>query len=443
MDIELYEPCGYSSVGHYRGLKLGSKFVLCVRFSPDGSQRLRKPMTSAPVVRCINDALPEELFGVIFEEHAKLEWRAPVIDGQVCRQWRQTILRSPRAWSHLKTVQNFASAPLKLHQWLDRSGSVPLHLQLTEWIQGAEEALDPHCKRMKSITLYGGFLPFLNNQSFPILQSLIIRYRWRTVFLWSTRCAMTKLRSRRARNISVDTLPSNIFPALRVLTICQVNNCDSIIINSSHSLTSLMLGHISLQYTSESLEFPSLRFLSLLEVKNIKHRMNVPVLTTYHESGNTEQESFFMSLPSLIEYGIRRHDEGPFLNATKLHRCYPNISRLSIRAPPYTVQPFLHSLRGHPNALPMLRIFAVGEVSDLMKYSGEDKESMRKDVFMRNMASSVRMELCFDGKDRVPLYFAHVRVYINEGRSKLTSTLRPRRFPIEDFSLVLGLWLSC
>ena len=144
------------------------------RFSPDGSQRLKRTMASTPIARCINEVLPEEVFGVIFEEHAKLEWRALVIDEQVCRQWRQTILRSPRVWSHLEIGPNFASAPSMLQQWLDRSGSTPLHIQSIYWSQGAEGVLDPHCKRIESLSLYRFPLTFLENRSFPILQSLTI-----------------------------------------------------------------------------------------------------------------------------------------------------------------------------------------------------------------------------------------------------------------------------
>ena len=395
-------------------------------------------MTSAPVARCINEVLPEEVFGVIFEEHAKLEWRAALIDGQVCRQWRQTILHSPRAWAHLKIGRDFISAPSQLRQWLDRSGLVPIQIQLMEWIWGAEKVLDPHCKRIESIESSDGFLSFLRNRSFPILQSLTIRAEYRDFSLihWSASCTMPDLRSFRASYISVDALPSNIFPALRALALYRVDDCDCIIINTSHSLTSLMLSRVSLKYSSESLEFPSLRYLSLFGVRNIKHQMNVPVLTTYHESGTTEEESFSVSLPFLIEYGIHRLVKAPFLNVTRLHQCYPNISRLSLRAHPYAVKPFLHSLSSQPTALPMLRVLAVGEVHDCTGYSGEDKDSMRKAVFMRNMASSVEMELCFDGKDRVPLYSAYVRVYINEGRSKLKSTLRTRIFLVEDLSFV-------
>ena len=395
-------------------------------------------MTSAPVGPCISEALPEEVFGVIFEEHAKLDWRAPILDGQVCRQWRQTILQSPRAWAYLEICRGCKAASSNLHQWLDRSGSVPLHIQVMEWIRGAEEALDPHCKRIKSIALYAGFLTLLKNRSFPILQSLTIRANYRSPpdIRWSACCTMPELRSLRANNISVDALPSNIFPRLRVLALYRVKYCDSIIRDSCHSLTSLMLGYISFKYTSESLEFPSLRFLSLLDIKNIKHRVNVPILTTYHESGDTEEESFSMSLPSLIEYGIRRLDEEPFLNVTKLHQCYPNISRLSVRAHPSAVTTFLHSLCVQLTALPMLRILAVGEVYGLMGYSGEAKYCMRELVFRRNMTRSVKIELCFDGKVRVPLYFAYVKLFIKRDCSKLTSTLRTRISPVEDLSFV-------
>ena len=375
-------------------------------------------MAGTPVARCINEALPDDVLGVIFEEHAKLDWRAPLIDGQVCRQWRQTILCSPRAWSHLKIVQNFESAPSKLHQWLDRSGSVPLHIQAIDWIQGVEEFLDPHCKRIESLSLYRFRLTFLENRSFPILQSLTIR-AWSIndpLICWSAWRVMPELRYFRASYLWMDALPSNIVPALRLLSLYRVDS-DYLIRNSSHSLTSLMLDRISLKYTSESLEFPSLIFLSLFEVKNIKHRMNVPALTTYHESDETEQESFSVSLPSLIEYGTRRLYGEPFLNVTKLYQCYPNISRLSVRAFPSEVKQLLHSLSRQPTALPMLRILAVGTLYNTTKYNREDKDSMMNDVIVRNITSSVKMELCFDGKVRVPLYFARVRVYIDGGQS--------------------------
>ena len=222
---------------------------------------------------------------------------------------------------------------------------------------------------------------------------------------------MPALRYLRAHHISMDALPSNIFPRLRNLVLFNAKDCDSIIRNSSHSLTSLMITSISLKYSAESLEFPSLRFLSLFYVQNIKHRMNVPALTTYHESHGMNEESFSMSLPSLIEYGIYGLRNELPLNAMKLHQCYPNVSRISIRAWMSDLKPFFHSLSDQPTALPMLRMLAL---SDSEEYSREDKDSMRNDVFMRNIVSSVKMELCCDGVVRVPLYFATVRVYMTK-----------------------------
>ena len=391
-------------------------FLLPTFLAPDlsCSRRPSRTMTSMSVARCINEILPEEVLGVIFEEHAKLEWRAPIIHGQVCRQWKQTLLRSPRAWAHLRIVPNFTSAPSKLQQWLDRSGSAPLHIQVIDWIQGVEGVLDRHCKRIESISLHYYRLACFKDRSFSILQSLTIiawtnAICWSPWNEWSEWRAMPALLYLRANNIRVNALPSNIFPRLRDLVLFRVKNCDSIIRNASHSLNSLMLSRISLKYTSESLEFPSLRFLSLYDVKNIKHRMNVPALTTYHESNEKEEEAFSMSLPFLIEYGIYGLCNELPLDATKLHQCYPNISRISIRACASDVKLFLHSLSDQPTALPMLRILAL---SDSKKYSTEDKDSMRSDVSMRNIASSVKMELYFDGVVRVPLYFADVRVYI-------------------------------
>jgi hypothetical protein len=395
-------------------------------------------MTSAPLTHGINEALPEEVLGVIFEEHAKLEWNAPVIDGQVCRQWQQTILRSPRAWAHLEIVENFRSAPSKLHQWLDRSGSVPLHIEAINCIPGEEEAVDQHHKRIESIELSrrSRILAEFENWSFPILQSLSISdYGFdNPIVLWSAWRAMAELRSLRASHISFDALPSTAFPKLRVLALYLVNGCDYIIQNPLHLLTSLMLDGTSLQYTSESLEFPSLRFLSLNLVKNVKHRMNVPALTTYHESLTEEKESFPMPLPTLVEYGIYGLKmERPF-NVTRLHQQYPNISRLSVRASPSDVKLFIHSLCDQPTALSMLRILAVDAAYSAEKCSGDDKNTMMNDVFARNMASSVKIELCFDGRTRLPLYFGHVRVYLNVGRRELTSTLRTRMSAIEDLS---------
>jgi len=234
------------------------------------------------VTPCINEALPEEVFGVVFEEHAKLEWIAPVIDGLVCRQWRRTILRSPRAWAHLEIGERFRSAPSDLrHQWLCRSGTAPLHIRVSS-LWDVEEILDQHYKRFESLTvLHDLAYALFEDSSFPILQSLTIYDRsiydrdiCSHVSRLSTWDAMSALR---AGYISVDILPSKIVPALRVLALSMVeaNEYDYIIQNCYHSLTTLMLDGLIVQNTSETLEFPSLSFLSLFGVTNLKHRIRV------------------------------------------------------------------------------------------------------------------------------------------------------------------------
>ena len=325
---------------------------------------------------------------------------------------------------------------------------MPLRIGVSS-LWGLEGILDQHCKRIKSLrVLHDLAHALIENSSFPILRSLTIYDRGaRSVhdprdlcmhdLHLSTWDAMPALRSLRVGSISVAILPSKTFPALRVLALFKVKQFDYIIQNSYHSLTRLMLDSLYVPNSSETVEFPSLRFLSLFSVLNLKHRMIVPALTTYHEGDIPEEESFPMPLPLLTEYGIFELNIRPSLDATRLHQCYPNVSRVSVRAYVPVVKWFLHSLSGLPTSLPMLRLLAVKNPVEDKDFSREDKASMMDEVFMRNTATSVEMELCFDGR-RVPLYFGEVRVYIRECQSKLTTTLRIRMNAIEDLSVILG-----
>ena len=170
-----------------------------------------------------------------------------------------------------------------------------------------------------------------------------------------------------------------------------------------------MLDDLQVPNTPETLEFPSLSFLSLSSVTNLKHRMSVPALTTYHEGYVPGEESFSMTLPLLTEYGIYESYLSLSLNATGLHQCYPNLSRISLRACPLSVKAFLFSLSTQRTSLPMLRILVVEFPFGDQDISEEDKERMMTYVSDRNTDTSVKMELYFDGKLRAPLYFAVVR----------------------------------
>ena len=208
-----------------------------------------------PVTPCINEALPEDVFGVIFEEHAKMEWKAPVIDGLVCRQWRRTILCSPRAWAYLEIGGDFESAPLELRQqWLGRSGTAPLHIQA---LWGVGEISDQHYKRIKSLTVrHAVARALLENRPFPILQSLTIYGldMYSRAFRLSNWDAMPALRSLRICGFSVDILPSKAVPALQVLAISRLKTekYDYIMQNSYYSLTTLMLHYLDVPDSPET-----------------------------------------------------------------------------------------------------------------------------------------------------------------------------------------------
>ena len=371
-------------------------------------------MTSAPWTLCINEALPIEILGVIFEEHAKLEWRAPVKDGRVCRLWRQIILGCPRAWAYLELNRGYdGPTPSVLRRWLDRSGTAPLHIRIHDFIPKVDELLDRHHERIESLIMDGGSSSMFENRSFPILQSFTVDTWHHLKTHGSPWGAMPKLLDLSACFIDIDILPSRTFPPLRTLALFRVDSCDRLLQNS---LTSIMLDEISLDDTSGSLDFPSLTFLSLYAVKNLKHRMNVPVLATYHEGGGTEEEEFPTPPPFLAEYGIFHIGGALFPDVMKLHRCYPNLHRLSIRAYPSDFMSFLHSFVGQPTAIPMLRILAVGTSDSRVSYSKELEYEIINHVTGRNFTSKVKITVHFEDSApfEVPLFFGAVRIHIKK-----------------------------
>ena len=66
----------------------------------------------------------------IIEEHAKLEWMAPAIDGRVCRIWSQIVLNTPRPWAHLEINDDGLPTIGEIRSWLRRSDTAPLHIRI-------------------------------------------------------------------------------------------------------------------------------------------------------------------------------------------------------------------------------------------------------------------------------------------------------------------------
>ena len=376
-------------------------------------------MASAPVTLCINETLPIEVLGVIFEEHAKLEWRAPVKDGRVCRLWRQIILRCPQAWAHLDLNRTYEPDPSVLRLWLDRSGAAPLHIRADECTPNVDELLDRHHERIESLIVDCGLYSMFENRSFPILQSFTVDLWYESWAHESPWGAMPKLQSLRTCFLDIGVLPSSTIPPLRTLALFKADSCDFLLRNSNSSLTSMMLDEISLDNTSGSLDFPSLTFLSLYAVKNLKYRMNVPILTTYHEGGGTEEEEFPTPLPLLTEYGIFQSGNPPpglLCSVMKLHQCCPNLQRLSIRAYPSDFMSFLHSFVIQPTALPVLRILAVGSSDSGVSYSRGLEDDIIDRIADRNITSKVKITVHFEDSEplEVPLFFGAVCTHIKK-----------------------------
>ena len=363
----------------------------------------------------IHEVLPNETMAIIFEEHAKLEWRAPAIDGRVCRLWRQITLNTPRAWSYLE-IGCRKGLRLRISPWLDRSRTAPLHIRVDENLtrrgetnNGAlYELLHEYHTRIASLRILGGIFSFFHGQDFPSMQHLeVVQSDWPD---WPPPpCSfghMPKLRSLRLDDFtgSLDCLAP-----LKVLVLfrCTITSL------SQHSppLVSLMLDNVELgDPISGSVDFPSLTYLSLSNMSDLKPHINTPRLVTHHECSDNAHKLFSAPLHSLAEYGVWPPDDYR-LDLTEWHHSFPNISRLSIWADPPVLISILDSLSIHPHLLPALQIISVRDlfVPDA-RFTRKEQGTMEDLVRVRSEACHLDVALYFETEEpfHIPLFFAMV-----------------------------------
>jgi hypothetical protein len=370
--------------------------------------------TQGPLARCpINDTLPEELLGAIFEEHAKLEGRAPVIDGRVCRMWRQILLSYPRAWAHLEIFYYSGLLIGDYNLWLHRSGAAPLHIRVPTIfpLDGTmcRALCDLHggsCTRIASLRTMSARLSFFNGRDFASMQVLDVQ-EWCRVdnisaapFRWGSMPSLHSLRlgSTKECVALLDTLPP-----LKILSLFFCI-CTSLP-RHSRSLTSLSLQQISWSNSiSGPVDFPSLTYLSLKNVDGLKPHINAPCLATYHEGGCTEFESFPAPLHSLMEYGIDTWTSGDIV-ITKWHDSFPNITRIAIRSHYTRLLPLVAALARHPHALPAVQTISVGG-----EITYEQKRAMEGFIRARSEACHMDVALHFETRPpyKIPVFFAAV-----------------------------------
>ena len=373
----------------------------------------------------MHEVLPNEIMGAIFTEHAKLEWRAPAIDGRVCRIWRQIVLNTPRAWSYLEISHDELPRIRDLRSWLDRSGIAPLYIRViaplyirvNRMLTSDEYLYEPklynllvdYHKRIASLRLPWVDSSFFEGRGFPSLQLLDVKWwdpsqsssppmRWDSI---------PKLRSLRLRATAWFPVPWGELPLLEVLVLCYTGLLS--LPQYSQSLTTLMLANVSIwAKISGQVSLPSLTYLSLYDVTGLKPYIDAPHLITYHEGWGTVRESFPAPVLSLVEYGVYGLNDSLL---TEWHHCFPNILRLSIRARLEVLTSFLDTLFRHPHTLPALQTISARVTGESFTHGYrvimEDHVRVRSEACQRDVALYFETELPF----RIPLFFGEVRYY--------------------------------
>ncbi|KAJ7255756.1 hypothetical protein C8J57DRAFT_1721742 [Mycena rebaudengoi] len=104
---------------------------------------------------------------------------APLLLGQICRQWREIALNALDLWNSL-TFSDNRSIPL-LEMWLSRSGNSPLNYSIACIDPVTAEALIDtslqHSRRWEDVTLRVPFTPFsrLGTRTFPMLRRIAVQ----------------------------------------------------------------------------------------------------------------------------------------------------------------------------------------------------------------------------------------------------------------------------
>jgi hypothetical protein len=384
---------------------------------------------TAPLV--IHELLPSEIMGVIFEEHAKLEWRAPAIVGRICHIWRQIVLNTPRAWIYLEISDKMQPGIRELREWLDRSGSLPLYIRVNkkftvdEHLEGRSlyDLLSSYHTRVASLRLPFGDPTFFERRDFPCLRFLDIS-RWYSMgspscpVRWDSMLALRRLRLATRESFS---LKWSELPPLDALILCSIRLTSPP--QHSLSLTTLVLDNVSIEDAiSSPISFPSLTYLSLYRVIGLKPYIDAPRLVTYHEGWN--RELFSSPLLSLVEYGVFCWCSSES-HPARWHSFFPNVLRLSIRTSFAALLSFFRLLSCDPRLLPALQTISVRVPGNSLT---EEKQAIIRDlVRVRGEACQADVILYFDMKEpyQIPVFFGKVSHCISNDCECLMHILGP------------------
>lgn len=94
-------------------------------------------ITASPIKK-----LPNEILSLIFEECSAKNPKAPLILGAICRRWRMVLLTTPRAFSFLSPSLFPNNRLDEAVLWVERCGTIPLHLTLPPMKDLSQPELD-------------------------------------------------------------------------------------------------------------------------------------------------------------------------------------------------------------------------------------------------------------------------------------------------------------
>jgi hypothetical protein len=319
---------------------------------------------------------------------------------------------------------------------------VGIDIVIENWVNGRAlyNLLSNYHTRIASLRMASSSQYLFKGREFPCLRLLDIP-SWYLLSGDSPTilfCSLPELRSLRlginSSNVKhhKDTLvPLNDLPSMESLVLFHTT-CTSLAPHSP-SLTTLMLDSVSFGDTiSSPVDFPSLTYLSLYDVYDLKTHINAPCLVTYHEGGCTILESFSTPLPSLVEYGLYG-SEFSDSDPTKWHILFPNISRVAIRAVPHVLIPVLDALSAHLRFLLVLRTISVGSGRGDIQFTEDEQKVMNSLIGVRSDVCHMDITLCFEKARpfRIPIFFGAVSHRTIKWLVKSDARTGPRLFLVK------------
>jgi hypothetical protein len=372
-------------------------------------------MTAVSIYSPINEMLPTEILGLVFEEHTLLQWNAPAVDGLVCRLWRQIILDTPRAWSHI-TIRRWCAQPSveALRLWMNRSRSSPLHLQSDRGGEQLQRLVAQYHTSISSLRWIHADVEIFEDLSFPNLRSLHIVV---------SREGSSKLGTmERLDHLHLGSTRSNIVDIERVPPLKSLSahySCPSRLLQHSQAtLTRLILKGMHI-HIPNALDLPNLCFLSVFKVIGIQSLFNAPKLEVFHEGGIKIGQLFSTPMTSVVEYGVYETNRSFKVDVATM---YPNLRFLSLRLLSPHVVGYLKSFDSQEfengDRLSRLELVEFGYPGTRSsKFTAQEIKSLQERMVQimekRERGSGLKLQMSFGygGPFKLPLECAEVRLF--------------------------------